>query len=84
MKIEICALSEFSEFDLEKTFFFQILKKKIVLKSFFKTKEANFFFSSVKCQDGSGLRIILKFGIFFFEVGIYMVTAFNSQAVSEI
>ena len=70
MKIEICTLSEFSEFDLEKTFFFQILKKKIVLKSCLRLKKPTFF-SSVKCQDGSGLGIFFKFGIFFGSRDLY-------------
>ena len=58
MKIEFCALSEFSEFDLEKKKN-QILKKKHCFKIFFKTKEAKkTFFSSVKCQD---LEFFFKF-----------------------
>ena len=60
MKIEFCALSEFSEFDLEKKKN-QILKKKHCFKIFFKTKEAKkkIFFSSLKCQD---LEFFFKFG----------------------
>ena len=60
MKIEFCALSEFSEFDLEKKKKFKFWKKNIVLKSFSRLKKPKkkFFFSSVKCQD---LEFFFKF-----------------------
>ena len=78
MKIEICTLSEFSEFDLEKTFFFQILKKKkIVLKSFLRLKKP-IFFLVLSVRTGQDLNFFQIWN-FFFEVGIYMVTAFNSK-----
>ena len=76
MKIEICTLSEFSEFDLEKTFFFQILKKKkIVLKSFLRLKKP-IFFLVLSVRTGQDLNFFQIWN-FFFEVGIYMMTAFN-------
>ena len=79
MKIEICTLSEFSEFDLEKTFFFQILKKKkIVLKSFLRLKKP-IFFLVLSVRTGQDLEFFSNLEFFFFEVGIYMVTAFNSK-----
>ena len=48
MKIELCALSEFFEFDLEKKKKNQILKKKS-LKMFFRAKKRQKYFRSVRC-----------------------------------
>ena len=69
MKIEFCVLSEFSEFDLEKTFFFQILKKKNCFKIFFKAKEAlqkilkQYFLSSKFEKNCFFLVKFRKFGV---------------------
>ena len=49
MKIELCALSEFFEFDLEKKK--SNFEKKKSLKIFFRAKKRQKYFLSVRCQD---------------------------------
>merc|ERR1712121_624579 len=51
MKIELCALSEFFEFDLEKKKNQILKKKKKTLKISFRAKKRQKYFLSVRCQD---------------------------------